>query len=62
MVYKNLKRSALFHYGWPLWGCSLYCAPVFPFLTAVLAVKNGNLSPKLELMYFKGYFASSLLM
>lgn len=49
-------------FGGALYTVLQFFHPVFPFLTAVLAVKNGNLSPKLELMYFKGCFASSLLM
>lgn len=43
MVYKNLKRSALFHYGWPFWGCSLCCAPVFPSSVSIF-----NCSPSSE--------------
>lgn len=36
--------------------------PVFPFFTAVLAVRNGNLSPKLVLMYFQRLFCLPSLM
>lgn len=44
-------------FGGALYTVLQFFHPVFLFFTAVLAVKNENFSPRLELMYFKGYFA-----